>query len=144
MLPVNVLVAFTVLGLGVVALNCGLHKRFPKYGRFLGHTRFANYLMIAIFPIQAHYLSWSGARLVAIVAFAVPVWLGLHFGLMPVRNRQRPASQPAKVRHRQAIGACSPHSKQADPTCSRPKRRRQIERRKCASRGEACRTRDQH
>ncbi len=88
MLPVNLLVTFTVLGLGVVALVCGLRKRFPKYGRFLGHTRFANYFMIAIFPIQAHYLAWSGMRLIAIVAFAVPVWLILHFGLMPVRGRQ--------------------------------------------------------
>ena len=87
MLPINLLVTFTVLGLGVVALFCGLRKRFPKHGRFLGHTRFSNYFMIAIFPIQAHYLAWSGARLIAIVAFAVPVWLVLHFGLMPVRGR---------------------------------------------------------
>lgn len=43
--------------------------------------------MIAIFPIQAHYLAWTGARLIALVAFAVPVWLVLHFGLMPVRSR---------------------------------------------------------
>jgi hypothetical protein len=65
-----------------------LRRRFPKYGRFLGHTRFANYFMIAIFPIQAHYLAWSGVRLMAIVGFAVPVWLVLHFGLMPARGRQ--------------------------------------------------------
>ncbi len=88
MLPINLLVTFTVLGLGVLALVCGLHKRFPKYGRFLGYTRFANYFMIAIFPIQAHHLAWSGARLIAIAGFAVPVWLVLHFGLMPVRGRQ--------------------------------------------------------
>lgn len=88
MLPINLLVTFTVLGLGVVALVCGLRKRFPKYGRFLGYTRFANYFMIAIFPIQAHYLAWSGVRVIAIVGFAVPVWLVLHFGLMPVRGRQ--------------------------------------------------------
>ena len=56
MLPVNLLVTFTVLGLGGLALVCGLRKRFPRYGRFLGYTRFANYFMIAIFPIQAHYL----------------------------------------------------------------------------------------
>lgn len=87
MLPINLLVTFTVLGLGLGALVCGLRKRFPKYGRFLGHTRFANYFMIAIFPIQAHYLAWSGMRLIAIVGFAVPVWLVLHFGLMPVRGR---------------------------------------------------------
>jgi hypothetical protein len=87
MLPVNLLVTFLVLALGVVALVSGLRKRFPKHARFLGHTRFANYFMITIFPIQAHYLAWTWDRLVAIVLFAVPIWLALHFGLMPVRNR---------------------------------------------------------
>jgi hypothetical protein len=87
MLPVNLLVTFLVLGLGVVALISGLRRRYPRYGAFLGHTRFANYFMILIFPIQARYLEWTWDRLLAIVAFAVPVWLLLHFGLMPVRNR---------------------------------------------------------
>jgi len=44
--------------------------------------------MIAIFPIQARYLEWTEARLIAIVIFAIPVWLLLHFGLMPLRNRK--------------------------------------------------------
>jgi hypothetical protein len=87
MLPINLLVTFTVLGLGVFALVCGLRKRFFKHGRFLGHTRFANYFMITIFPIQTHYLAWSWVRLIVIVGFAIPVWLVLHFGLMPVRSR---------------------------------------------------------
>jgi hypothetical protein len=43
--------------------------------------------MITIFPIQAHYLTWTWERLAAIVLFAVPIWLLLHFGLMPLRNR---------------------------------------------------------
>lgn len=86
MLPVNLLVTLLVLGLGAVALVSGVRKRFPKYGRFLGHTRFANYFMIAIFPIQSHYLDWTWGRLGAIVLFAVPVWLALHFGLMPLRG----------------------------------------------------------
>ncbi|MEI9962566.1 MAG: hypothetical protein WDM76_16040 [Limisphaerales bacterium] len=38
----------------------GLRKKFPKYLAFLGYTRFANYFMIAIFPIQSHYLPWTG------------------------------------------------------------------------------------
>ena len=50
---VNLLVTSLVLVFGVVALISGLVRRFPRYGRFLGHTRFANYFMIAIFPIQA-------------------------------------------------------------------------------------------
>jgi hypothetical protein len=87
MLPINLLVTFLVIALGVVALISGLRKKFPKHWRFIGHTRFANYFMIAIFPIQAHYLPWTWERLLVIVLFAVPIWLLLHFGLMPIRNR---------------------------------------------------------
>jgi len=87
MLPINLLVTFLVIAFGVLALVSGLRKRFPKHLRFIGHTRFANYFMIMIFPIQAHYLEWTGERLAAIVLFAVPIWLLLHFGLMPVRGR---------------------------------------------------------
>ena len=86
-LPVNLLVTFFTIALGVMALVSGLRKKFPRHWRFIGHTRFANYFMITIFPIQSHYLSWTWDRLVAIALFAVPVWLVLHFGLMPVRNR---------------------------------------------------------
>lgn len=87
MLPVNLLVTFLVIALGVVALVSGLRKKFPKRLRFLGHTRFANYFMITIFPIQAHIgMDWTWDRLITIVVFAVPIWLALHFGLMPIRN----------------------------------------------------------
>ena len=88
MLPVNLAVTGLVIGLGCIALFSGLRKRFPKYGSFLGYTRFSNYFMITIFPIQAHYLLWSWGRLAAIAMFAVPVWIVLHFGLMPIRNRR--------------------------------------------------------
>jgi hypothetical protein len=87
MLPVSLLVTFLVIALGFVALASGVRKKFPRHLRFIGHTRFANYFMIAIFPIQSHYLEWTWERLIAIVLFAVPIWLLLHFGLMPVRNR---------------------------------------------------------
>ena len=86
MLPVNLMVTALVIALGVVALFSGLRRRFPKYGAFLGHTRFGNYFMISIFPIQTHYLDWTWQRLIAIALFAVPVWLALYFGLMPVRG----------------------------------------------------------
>jgi hypothetical protein len=86
MLPVNLFVTFLVLGLGVLALFCGLRRKFPPYCAFLGYTRFSNYFMIAIFPIQTHYLPWSWERLAAIAMFAIPVWLVLHFGLMPFRK----------------------------------------------------------
>lgn len=89
MRPVNLVVTVLVTILGVVALTSGFRKRFSRYGRFLGHTRFANYFMIMIFPIQAHHpgMDWTPDRLLAIILFAVPVWLALHFGLMPVRGR---------------------------------------------------------
>ena len=86
-LPVNLLVTFLVLALGLLALVSGIRKKYPRHLRFLGHTRFANYFMITIFPMQAHALAWTWERLAAVGLFAVPVWLALHFGLMPVRNR---------------------------------------------------------
>jgi len=87
MLPVNLLVTFLTLGLGVVALISGVRRKFPQHLRFIGHTRFANYFMITIFPIQAHYLPWTWERFIAITLWAVPAWLVLHFGLMPLRGR---------------------------------------------------------
>jgi len=86
LLPVNLFVTFLVLGLGIAALVCGVRRRFPKMLVFLGYSRFSNYFMIAIFPIQAHYLAWTWQRVGAIALFAIPVWLVLHFGLMPLRK----------------------------------------------------------
>jgi len=88
MLPVNLFVTLLVLALGLLALVSGLRRKFPDYGAFLGHTRFANYFMITIFPIQARFLKWNWDYLIAIALFAVPIWLVLHFGLMPLRNRK--------------------------------------------------------
>lgn len=88
MLPINLLVTFLVLALGVVALVSGIRRRYPRYGAFLGHTRFSNYFMITLYPIQAHYLSWNWERLIAIAVFSVPVWLILHFAFLPIRNRK--------------------------------------------------------
>jgi len=90
MSPINLVVTGLVLAFGLAALICGLLGKFPKYGRFLGHTRFANYFMITIFPmqtpVQVFHLAWTWERLLAITVFAVPVWLVLHFGLMPLRG----------------------------------------------------------
>jgi hypothetical protein len=87
-LPINLFVTFLVLTLGVVALVSGLRRRYPKYCKFLGYTRFSNYFMITIYPMQAHCLPWTWERLGAIVVFAVPIWMVLHFGLMPLRGRR--------------------------------------------------------
>jgi hypothetical protein len=85
--PINLVVTVLVLVLGAVALYSGLRQRYPRFASFLGHTRFSNYFMITIYPIQAHALEWTWDRLAAIAIFAVPVWLILHFGLMPLRKR---------------------------------------------------------
>lgn len=83
--PINLFVTVAVFTLGLVALYSGLRRRYPKYGSFLGHTRFSNYFMITIYPIQAHHFAWTWERLEVIAIFAVPIWLILHFGLMPLR-----------------------------------------------------------
>ena len=88
MLPVNLLVTFLVIGIGALAFISGARRKFPRYCSFLGYTRFSNYFMIAIFPLQARYLEWTWDRLIASAIFAVPIWLLLHFGLMPIRNRK--------------------------------------------------------
>lgn len=90
-LPVSLLVTFLVIIAGALALISGVRKKYPRHLRFLGHTRFANYFMIMIYPIQAQSagmpgLGWTWDRLVAILIFAVPIWMILHFGLMPLRK----------------------------------------------------------
>jgi hypothetical protein len=86
LLAVNAAVTVLVLVIGLLALLSGLRKKYPRYGSFLGHTRFSNYFMIAIFPIQSRYLEWSWERLLAILVFALPIWLLFHFGLAPLRK----------------------------------------------------------
>jgi hypothetical protein len=85
-MAINVMVTMLVLAVGLAALVSGLRRRFPRYGSFLGHTRFSNYFMIAMFPIQMQHLAWSWDRLMAILLFAVPIWVIAHFGLMPFRK----------------------------------------------------------
>jgi hypothetical protein len=88
MLPVNLFVTLAVLVLGFIAFISGLRGKYPRYCSFLGYTRFANYFMITIFPIQARVLDWRWDYVAAIAIFAVPIWLVLHFGLMPLRARK--------------------------------------------------------
>jgi hypothetical protein len=86
LLAVNIAVTIMVILIGAVALISGIMRKFPPGLSFLGHSRFSNYFMITIFPIQTNDLSWSWDRLAAIGIFAVPIWLVLHFGLMPLRK----------------------------------------------------------
>ena len=86
LMAVNVLVTILVLIIGAIALVSGLRHRYPRYGSFLGHTRFSNYFMIAIFPIQSQYLHWSWSRLLAIVLFAIPIWVVVQLGIKLIRR----------------------------------------------------------
>ena len=86
LLALNMFVTLLVLAVGLLALISGLRRKFPRHGKILGHTRFAAYFMIAMFPMQAHYLAWTIERLAAILVFAAPVWLLVHVGLMPLRK----------------------------------------------------------
>lgn len=74
---VNVVVTAITITLGAVALWSGVRRRFPKYGSFLGRTRFSSYLTITLFPIQANFLKWSWDRLAAVLIFAIPTWVVL-------------------------------------------------------------------
>lgn len=87
LLAVNVLVTVLVLMIGLIAFWSGIRHKYPRYCSFLGHARFSNYFMITIFPIQSNYLPWTWERLIAILLFAFPIWIVLHFGLMPIRKR---------------------------------------------------------
>ena len=80
-------VTLLVLIIGVTALVSGIRKRYPRYCSFLGHARFANYFMITIFAMQSNYLAWTWERLIAILGFAVPVWIIVHFSFKSVRGR---------------------------------------------------------
>jgi hypothetical protein len=85
-LSIQTAVTVLVLTLGILALYSGLARHYPKYCAFLGHTRFSNYFMITIYPMQTHTLLWTWDRLSAIALFAIPVWVILHFGLLPFRK----------------------------------------------------------
>jgi hypothetical protein len=85
---VNLIVTIIVGLIGIMALWSGIRRRYPKYGSFLGHSRFSNYFMITIFPIQANFLDWSLMRLVAIVIFAIPIWGVVSLAFLPLRLRK--------------------------------------------------------
>ena len=86
LLAVNMVVTLLVLVFGVLAFISGIRKRFPKHFQFLGHTRFAAYFMVAMFPMQSHALRWSWDHLVTILLFAIPVWLLVHVSTIPLRR----------------------------------------------------------
>jgi len=88
LLAVNIAVTLAVAIIGLLALWVGFRRRFPRGLSLLGHARFGNYLMIAIFPMQSAYLAWSWNRVLAIVIFSVPLWLVVDLSFAPVRRRR--------------------------------------------------------
>lgn len=86
LLAVNNIVTILVLLIGLLALISGIRRKYPTGCKFLGHSRFGAYFMVAIFPIQAQYFPWSWERLLAVLVFALPIWLILHLSLMPLRK----------------------------------------------------------
>lgn len=87
LIGVNLAVTLLVSLIGVLALWSGITRRYPKYCSFLGHTRFSNYFMITIFPLQASYLPWTFTRLFAILVFAIPAWIIVSLLFLPLRSR---------------------------------------------------------
>ena len=83
---VNMAVTLLVMGVGLVALWSGIRRKYPPGCAFLGHSRFSNYVMILIFPIQSKYIEWSWARLAAIFIFALPVWVLVNLGMFFLRR----------------------------------------------------------
>jgi hypothetical protein len=90
--PVHLVVTGIVLLLGVTALYRGLRRRHPRYASFLGHTRFSNYFMITLYPIQAHALEWTWKRLAAIF-----IWTGFGSGADSCSPSRVPPKRPAST-----------------------------------------------
>lgn len=86
---VQLSVTAAVLALGALALWSGFRRRYPAGCRFLGHTRFSAWLMITLFPMQSGVLNWTWERFIAVLVFAAPVALVVHFGLAPFRRAKR-------------------------------------------------------
>lgn len=84
---INLLVTAVVLAAGLLAFVSGLRRKLPRRLRFLGHTRFANYFMIAIYPMQSGFLAWTWPRVAAVAVFAPVVWALVQVARLPWRGR---------------------------------------------------------
>ncbi len=88
MMAINLLVTGVVLAFGALALFSGVRRRYPEKCQFLGHSRFSNYFMITIYPMQSQVLDWTWERLIALTLFAFPIWLILQLIFQPLRGRK--------------------------------------------------------
>ncbi len=69
------LVTLACMALGVVAIVLGFRKKAPRVCQIIGHFTFNTYLLISIYPMQAHLLDWTPQRFAAIALFAPIFWL---------------------------------------------------------------------
>ena|SRR5436190_6946309 len=88
MMAINLLVTGVVLVFGLLALISGIRRRYPEKCQFLGHSRFSNYFMITIYPMQSQLLDWTWERLIVLALFAFPIWLILQLVFEPLRGRK--------------------------------------------------------
>jgi hypothetical protein len=71
------LVTLCCMTLGVVAIILGFRKKAPRVCRIIGHFTFNTYILISIYPMQAHLLDWTPQRFAAIALFAPLFWLAI-------------------------------------------------------------------
>lgn len=69
------LVTLACMALGVVAIVLGFRKKAPRVCQIIGHFTFNTYVLISIYPMQAHLLEWTPQRFAAIALFAPIFWL---------------------------------------------------------------------
>lgn len=63
------------LALGAFTLVLGLRRKDKRLAAILGHTRFAAYFLITLYPLQSRLVPWSSDALTAVLVFAAPAWL---------------------------------------------------------------------
>jgi len=69
------LVAVCAVGLGIFTIVLGLRKKDRTLCQILGHTRFSNYFLITLYPMQVGLIRWNWPSLSAVLVFALPAWL---------------------------------------------------------------------
>ena len=72
------LVAVCAVGLGIFTIVLGLRKKDRTLCQILGHTRFSNYFLITLYPMQVGLIRWNWPSLSAVLVFALPAWLFIY------------------------------------------------------------------
>jgi hypothetical protein len=69
------IVTAAAVAMGVFTIVLGLRKKDKILCEVLGHTRFACYFLILLYPMQARLARWEMSCLTAVLVFAAPFWL---------------------------------------------------------------------